>query len=134
MSPNDSYPDHVVTAVIVAHDGAEWLPRVTSAVLGQSHPVQRIVAVDTGSRDRSGAVLSDLLGTDAVFGMERDTGYGEAVARALTHRAATAPVQPSHQGGQGGPSWGQADPDDWAGPAGTGGYRQGRGAGNGPAE
>src|SRR5487761_163273 len=134
LSPNDSYPDHVVTAVIVAHDGAEWLPRVTSAVLGQTHPVQRIVAVDTGSRDRSGAVLADLLGTDAVFGMERDTGYGEAVARALTHRAATAPVQPSHQGGQGGPSWGQADPDDWAGPAGTGGYRQGRGAGNGPAE
>src|SRR5487761_419683 len=134
LSPNDTHLDHIVTAVIVVHDGAEWLPRVTGAVLGQSHPVQRIVAVDTGSRDRSGAVLADLLGTDAVFGMERDTGYGEAVARALTHRAATAPVQPSHQGGQGGPSWGQADPDDWAGPAGTGGYRQGRGAGNGPAE
>src|SRR5207302_5815040 len=43
LSPNDTYPAHIVTAIIVAHDGAEWLPRVTDAVLGQTHPVQRIV-------------------------------------------------------------------------------------------
>jgi GT2 family glycosyltransferase len=89
----------VVTAVIVAHDGAEWLHRVTDAVLGQTRPVQRIVAVDTGSRDRSGTLLADLLGHEVVFGMDRDTGYGAAVARALTHRAATLPV---------------AAADDWA--------------------
>jgi GT2 family glycosyltransferase len=118
LSPNDSYPDHVVTAVIVAHDGAEWLPRVISAVLEQTHPLQRIVAVDTGSRDRSGAVLADLLGPDAVFGMERDTGYGAAVARALTHRAATVPAGAAGTGGTAGP----------------GGFREDRGPGNGPAE
>jgi len=89
----------VVTAVIVAHDGAEWLPRVTDAVLGQTRPVQRIVAVDTGSRDRSGTLLADLLGPEVVFGMDRDTGYGAAVARALKHRAATLPA---------------ATADDWA--------------------
>ena len=41
--------------------------------------------MDTGSRDRSGAVLAELIGQDAVFGMERSTGYGEAVSVALRH-------------------------------------------------
>ena len=141
LSPNDTHPDHIVTAVIVAHDGAGWLPRVTDAVLGQTQPVQRIVAVDTGSRDRSGAVLADLLGSEVVSGMERDTGYGAAVARALRHRAAIAPLPPVRQGspaGPGGPgdpvglgtperSWGDAaEPDDWAG---RGGYHPGRAPG-----
>ena len=45
----------------------------------------QIVGVDTGSRDRSGAVLSELIGQDAVFGMERSAGYGEAVSVALRH-------------------------------------------------
>jgi GT2 family glycosyltransferase len=134
LSPNDTYPDHIVTAIIVAHDGAEWLPRVTDAVLGQTHPVQRIVAVDTGSHDRSGAVLADLIGPEVVFGMERDTGYGAAIARALRHRAAVAPVQPTRQGG---PAWADrgwgdpAEPDDWAGP---GGYHPGRASGEEPTE
>jgi GT2 family glycosyltransferase len=56
--------------------------------------VDRAVGVDTGSRDRSGAALAELLGPDAVFGMDADTGYGAAVARALQHPAArrTTPV------------------------------------------
>ncbi len=101
MSPNESYPQHVVTAVIVAHDGVSWLPHVADAVLGQSRPAQRVVAVDTGSRDRSGAVLASKFGQAAVFGMDRSTGYGAAIARALQHRAAKAPV-PGAQGAQAG--------------------------------
>ena len=92
MSPNETYPQHVVTAVIVAHDGAAWLPRVIESLLDQSRPVQRVVAVDTGSRDRSGSVLASLLGQGVVFGMDRGTGYGAAVARALQHRAANVTV------------------------------------------
>jgi len=92
LSPNDTYPQHVVTAVIVAHDGAAWLPHVLGALLGQTRPVQRVVAVDTGSRDRSGAVLAGQLGQAVVFGMDRGTGYAAAVARALQHRAASTPV------------------------------------------
>ncbi|MGC1284009.1 MAG: glycosyltransferase family 2 protein, partial [Streptosporangiaceae bacterium] len=92
MSSNDTYPQHVVTAVIVAHDGAAWLPRVIGSLLEQSRPVQRVVAVDTGSRDRSGSVLAGLLGQSVVFGMDRTTGYGAAVARALQHRAANVNV------------------------------------------
>ena len=99
MSSNESYPQYVVTAVIVAHDGATWLPSVADALLDQTRAVQRVVAVDTGSRDRSGAVLASKFGQAAVFGMDRATGYGTAVAKALTHRAANLPV-PGASGSQ----------------------------------
>ena len=92
LSPTDSYSQHVVTAVIVAHDGAAWLPRMLEALGEQTKPVQRTVAVDTGSRDRSGAVLAAQLGQGAVFGMERSTGYAAAVRRATQHKAANTPV------------------------------------------
>ncbi len=92
MSPNDSNAQHVVSAVIVAHDGARWLPEVASALREQTHPVQRVIAVDTGSRDRSGMLLASLLGNGSVFGAERGTGYGAAVAQALRHRASQTPV------------------------------------------
>ena len=92
MSTTNTQGQHVVTAVIVAHDGAAWLPRIAEALLGQTRPVQRVVAVDTGSRDRSGAVLAELLGRSVVFGMDRRSGYGAAIAHALRHRAANTNV------------------------------------------
>lgn len=92
MSLNESYPQHVVTAVIVAHDGVAWLARVADAISEQTRPIQRVVAVDTGSRDRSGSVLTAKFGQAAVFGMDRNTGYAAAVARAVSHRAANVPV------------------------------------------
>ncbi|HET6185844.1 MAG TPA: glycosyltransferase [Trebonia sp.] len=79
---------HTVTAIIVAHDGARLLPGLVQALQAQTYPVERVVGVDTGSRDRSGAVLAELIGQDAVFGMDRNTGYGEAVTVALRHSAA----------------------------------------------
>ena len=82
----------MVTAVIVAHDGAAWLARLLEALNEQTRPVQRVVAVDTGSRDRSGSLLAAQLGQAAVFGMDRSTGYAAAVRRALQHKAANAPV------------------------------------------
>ena len=88
----------MVTAVIVAHDGAAWLPHLLDALTQQTRTVQRVVAVDTGSRDRSGSVLTAQLGQGAVFGMDRACGYAMAVRRAVQHKAATAPVA----GGQSG--------------------------------
>jgi GT2 family glycosyltransferase len=76
---------HTVTALIVAHDGARSLPGLVQALAAQTYRVEQTVGVDTGSRDRSGAVLAELIGQDAVFGMNRSTGYGEAVAVALRH-------------------------------------------------
>jgi GT2 family glycosyltransferase len=92
VSTTNTQGQHVVTAVIVAHDGAAWLPHIAEALLGQTRPVQRVVAVDTGSRDRSGAVLAELLGRSVVFGMDRKTGYGAAISHALRHRAANTNV------------------------------------------
>jgi GT2 family glycosyltransferase len=96
LSPTNAQNQHVVTAVIVAHDGAAWIPRVTEALVNQTRPVQRVVGVDTGSRDRSGAMLAEALGRAAVFGMDRGTGYAAAVHQALRHRAAaTHPPPPA---------------------------------------
>ncbi|TDE34699.1 glycosyltransferase family 2 protein [Actinomadura sp. 6K520] len=83
---------HVVTAVLVTHDGGRWLPETLKALLTQARPVQRLVTVDTGSRDRGPAVLAEVLGRPAVLTLPRTTGYGEAVAEALRQDAASAPV------------------------------------------
>jgi GT2 family glycosyltransferase len=91
--------------VIVAHDGAAWLPRVMEALTKQTRPVQRVVAVDTGSTDRSGSMLAQAFGRAAVFGMERSTGYGVAVAKALRHRAANAHIPPSGEPGEDRAEW-----------------------------
>ena len=61
------------------------LPSLVQALKAQTYQVEQTVGVDTGSRDRSGAVLAELIGQDAVFGMNRSTGYGDAVAVALRH-------------------------------------------------
>jgi GT2 family glycosyltransferase len=91
--------------VIVAHDGARLLPGLINAVREQTHPVERIVAVDTGSRDRSGATLTELLGPDAVFGMDADTGYGMAISRALQHPAARRPPRRTGAGPETAVEW-----------------------------
>ncbi|MGW2312649.1 glycosyltransferase family 2 protein, partial [Actinomadura luteofluorescens] len=83
---------HVVTAVLVAHDGARWLPEALKALLTQSRPAQRLVTVDTGSTDRGPAVLAEVVGGDQVLTLPRTTGYGEAIAEALRQDAASAPV------------------------------------------
>ncbi len=102
-----------MTAVVVVHDGARLLPGFIHAVRDQSYPVDRTVGVDTGSRDRSGATLAELLGQDAVFGMEMEAGYGEAVASALKHPAGRRPGQGGAPSGAGtGPTRARAaDPD-----------------------
>ncbi|GAA2084900.1 glycosyltransferase [Actinomadura alba] len=96
MSP--SLDRHVVTAVLVAHDGARWLPETLKALLTQTRPVQRLVAADTGSRDRGPAVLSEVVGPGNLLRLPRTTGYGEAVAEALRHPAAAMPVPAGESG------------------------------------
>ncbi|MEV4252987.1 glycosyltransferase [Spirillospora sp. NPDC049652] len=82
---------HVVTAVLVTHDGARWLPEALKALLTQARPVQRLVVADTGSTDRGPDVAAEVVGPDAVLRLPRTTGYGEAVAEALRHPAVTPP-------------------------------------------
>ncbi|MFY7068032.1 glycosyltransferase [Nocardiopsis changdeensis] len=83
---------HVVTAVIVSHDGARWLPETMAALRAQSRPVQRAVAADTGSTDGGVDVLREYLPPDAVIGLPSRTGYGDAVRAALELPRSTSPV------------------------------------------
>ncbi|QYX79630.1 glycosyltransferase [Streptomyces akebiae] len=76
------FPRHVVTAVLVAHDGARWLPDALAGLLGQERPVQSAMAADTGSADESAQLLSDALGADRVLHLARRTGFGQAVEEA----------------------------------------------------
>ncbi|MGW6617358.1 glycosyltransferase family 2 protein [Streptomyces erythrochromogenes] len=73
------FPRHVVTAVLVAHDGARWLPRTLAGLLGQERPAQNHVAADTGSSDESARLLTEALGDDQVLHLARRTGFGTAV-------------------------------------------------------
>jgi len=82
-NPHEALRRHVVTAVLVSHDGERWLPSVLEALLGQQRPVQRIIAVDTGSRDGSADLLRASLGPEAVLERKRSTGYGTAVSFGL---------------------------------------------------
>ncbi|MFJ9717280.1 glycosyltransferase [Streptomyces sp. NPDC101213] len=76
------YPRHVVTAVLVSHDGARWLPDALAGLLGQERPVQAVVAADTGSADDSAQLVTDALGADRVLHLARRTGFGQAVEEA----------------------------------------------------
>ncbi|WFB09146.1 glycosyltransferase [Streptomyces sp. LX-29] len=78
-----AYPRHVVTAVLVAHDGARWLPDALSGLLGQERPVQNAVAADTGSGDESARLLAEALGPDRVLHLARRSGFGTAVEEAV---------------------------------------------------
>ncbi|MFI1484825.1 glycosyltransferase [Streptomyces sp. NPDC020747] len=76
------FPRHVVTAVLVSHDGARWLPDALAGLLGQERPVQNAVAADTGSADDSARLVTDALGADRVLHLARRTGFGQAVEEA----------------------------------------------------
>ncbi|KND40384.1 family 2 glycosyl transferase [Streptomyces acidiscabies] len=78
----------MVTAVLVAHDGARWLPDALAGLLGQERPVQSVVAADTGSADDSAQLLTEALGEGRVLHLARRTGFGQAVEEATR----TAPV------------------------------------------
>ena len=70
-----------VTAVLVTHDGATWLPQVIASLSSQSRPIDRIVAVDTGSADNSLKLLKSSGIT--TFLEDREMGYGDAIEHAL---------------------------------------------------
>ncbi|MER6425281.1 glycosyltransferase family 2 protein [Streptomyces sp. NPDC001137] len=82
LAATPEFPRHVVTAVVVSHDGARWLPDALAGLLGQERPVQYVVAADTGSADHSAQLVTDALGADRVLHLARRTGFGQAVEEA----------------------------------------------------
>ena len=78
-----------VTAVLVTHDGATWLPQVIAALSAQTRRIDRIISVDTGSHDASVKLLR--AAGIVVVEAERNIGYGDAIEIALEH----APTDPT---------------------------------------
>ncbi|MFJ6214603.1 glycosyltransferase [Streptomyces sp. NPDC092296] len=123
-----AYPRHLVTAVVVAHDGARWLPQTLEGLLGQDRPVQRVVAADTGSADASPRLLADALG-DNVLHLARRTGFGTAVGEAVR---STPPLRPDQlpyslaPAGRAPQQPGDPYGDPLGGPADPGGEQSGR--------
>jgi GT2 family glycosyltransferase len=72
-----------VTAVLVAHDGAGWLPEAIEALGRSTRIPAHVVCVDTGSTDGSAELLEQAFGD--VIRLPRGTGYGAAVDEALHH-------------------------------------------------
>ena len=70
-----------VTALLVVHDGATWLPEVVASITSQTHNADRIVAIDTGSIDASPKLLKGA--RIPTITLERDAGFGAAIARGV---------------------------------------------------
>ncbi|MGH3376940.1 MAG: glycosyltransferase family 2 protein, partial [Actinoallomurus sp.] len=83
---------HVVTAVLITHDGARWLPETLKALLTQSHPIDRLVAADTGSTDAGPAMLTEVVGEGNLISLPVGTRYADAVAETVAHPAAQIAV------------------------------------------
>ena len=72
-----------VAAVVVAHDGAEFLPRTLDALAALSRRPDVVVAVDTGSTDASAALLAESRVVDRVVTLDRTSGFAAAVHAGL---------------------------------------------------
>jgi GT2 family glycosyltransferase len=74
---------HVVTAVVVGHEGAAWLPRLTEALWAMARRPDRLIAIDTGSTDDTAQLLAEMPGVEPVVSLSARTGFGTAVTRGL---------------------------------------------------
>ena len=78
-----------VLAVLVCHDGEEWLPEALAALRRSAPRPRHVLAVDTGSVDGTARLLSDAARgedrvLDGVLTLERDTGFAAAVQEAVS--------------------------------------------------
>lgn len=73
--------ENYVTAILVSHDGATWLTEVVAALTSQSRTIDRLIAVDTQSKDSSAQLLRKA-GIKTIS-MPRDTGFGAAINAGL---------------------------------------------------
>lgn len=86
-----AHSSHHVTAILVVHDGATWLPEVVASLASQTRPIDQTLAVDTGSEDASIKLLKNA--RVASVSLPRDTGFGAAVAAGLESLPAHLPTE-----------------------------------------
>lgn len=72
-----------VLVLLVATDGARWLPDVLRGLRAQRYRPLRVVAVDNASTDGSAEILLKAFGQNRVVTLERRVGFGRALAAAL---------------------------------------------------
>ncbi|MBP6147527.1 MAG: glycosyltransferase family 2 protein [Candidatus Planktophila sp.] len=66
-----------ITALLVVHDGATWLPEVVASITSQTQSADQILAIDTGSRDASAKLLKGA--RIPTVTLDRATSFGQAV-------------------------------------------------------
>jgi len=81
MASQAAVDKHRVTAVLVSHNGAVWLPEVVAALTSQTRPIDLITAVDTGSQDASAKLLKSA--RIPFIAADVETGFGEAISLAV---------------------------------------------------
>jgi GT2 family glycosyltransferase len=86
-------PAAAVTAVLVARDGAAFLPRAVAALAAQTRQPAAVIAVDAGSRDGSGELLA--VAVASVVVLERRCGLSAAIDAALAQAPAVAAADES---------------------------------------
>ena len=67
---------HRVSAILVVHDGATWLPEVVASLASQTRAIDQLIAVDTGSLDSSAKLLKGA--RVPIILLTRETGFGAA--------------------------------------------------------
>lgn len=81
----------MVTALLVTRGGARWLPTVLDGLSAQSRPLDRVLAVDTGSTDETLALLAASPLIERVLEAPDSTSYPDAVRRGLAEHPRTEP-------------------------------------------
>jgi GT2 family glycosyltransferase len=64
--------------VLVSHGGGRWLPAVLDGIAAQTRAPDRVVAVDTGSKDDSPDLLRATFGADHLATAGRQTSFAAA--------------------------------------------------------
>jgi GT2 family glycosyltransferase len=67
-----------VTALLVVHDGATWLPEVVASITSQSRSADQILGIDTGSTDSSAKLLKGA--RIPTVTLNRTTSFGAAIS------------------------------------------------------
>jgi GT2 family glycosyltransferase len=71
-----------ISALLVVHDGATWLPEVVASIASQTLPADLILAIDTGSIDSSPKLLKGA--RIPTVTLERSTSFGDAINYGLS--------------------------------------------------
>lgn len=73
-----------VVAVVVAHNGARWAADLGAALADQTRAPDRVVVVDTGSRDDTAEDLRAAFPAAGLVTLDRRTSFGSAIAKGAT--------------------------------------------------